>query len=512
MEDQEKHPSVSQGSALYGLAAKGLGMVVLPLLCNSSCSDRALSPPSASGPAIEIIAPERIGANEYLPVVVRALNRDGGTDTRLDWVSQIAAGDQMEPLSLKKGAGAAMVFSSGGANLDLVLVGADGTRRVSFVDSIEVEHYAGRMEPGRHVWDRSRDRYITRDLTVPPGAELIIEEGTRIVFGPRANILVEGQLRALGTQARPILYMPADWKRPWGGVEVVDGQAEFTQCFFVNGGADPNKTFGHSDSQPVVMGHSAEVSLTSCYFLDNPGKALGASRSRFRVHGCLITRCDTGGEFTESLALISSSHVLDIPNGDDVFADDDNDGFYFSSTYPGSNLPSIVRDTFVIKGKDDAIDHNNARLEIQNCWLEGFAHEGVAGSNGNWVKIFNTVVRGCDQGIEAGYGEPQVFVDHCVVVENGVGLRFGDSYDWGSAGRLIVSNSIIHNNANNILNFDLKTAQAVKDGILVSYSLVPSAPAAAAAPQFDEAYHLLPSSPGKGAAADGTDIGLLSPQ
>ena len=135
----------------------------------------------------------------------------------------------------------------------------------------------------------------------------------------------------------------------------------------------------------------------------------------------------------------------------------------------------------------------------------------------NRVRIFNTVVRGCGQGIEAGYGSPRVLVDHCVVVENEVGLRFGDSYDRGSQGRMLVSNSIVYNNVDNVLNYDLKTGQPVPGGITISYSLVEdseldsSATVWSETPIFDDDYSLLPSSPGKGQGIDGTDIGLIDP-
>ena len=478
------------------------------------CTDASLSP-STQIQSIEILAPHRAKVDETLPVVVRALDREGAIDTRVTMEYRIRTGESVEPMALKKGVGSAsiVVQDDGSGHLSLELLST--AKVVSLRDSIPVEEYSGRLEPRFHLWDGSKDRYVTGDLVVPPGATLAIEEGTRILLGHRVNITVQGRLGAHGTSRRPIVYLSHHRNRPWGGIEVVDGEAEFAHTFFVNGGADPDRIFGHSNSQPVVMARRAEVDFHACYFLDNPGKALGAWESHVAAEKCLITRCDTGGEFSRSLVLISSSHVLDIPNGDGVFADDDNDGFYFHSVHPHDPRPSILSDSYVITGKDDAIDHNGALLEIRNCWLEGFANEGLAASNANWVRIFNTVVRRCHQGIEAGYGAPRVLVDHCVVVENEVGLRFGDSYTWGSQGRMIVSNSIVYNNADNILNYDLKTQQAVPGGITIAHSLVEdsdldsSATVWPAMPIFDEDYFLLPTSPGKSQAMDGTDIGLI---
>ena len=493
-------------------------MAVIACLCLAGfncCTDGSLSPPGEAGSSIEIISPERTTLDSYFPIIIRALDREGGTDTNVNMETPVTAGNTVESITLKKGMGSALIISQDAPEGALSLETTSGSRVVSLVDSFPVEEYSGQLKPGLHTWDRSKDRYVAGELVVPTGTTLVIEEGTRILLGSGADVVVHGRIQAKGTLERPIVYMSSQWRHPWGGIEVVEGRAEFTHSFFVNGGANRKKVFGHSNSQAVVMARRADVRLTACYFLDNPGKALGGWESHLTIDRCLISRCDTGGEFESSVALISNTHVIDIPNGDGVFVDDDNDGFYFNSVYPQAETPSLVRDSFVITGKDDAIDHNGALLEIRNCWLEGFAHEGVAASNDNWVQIFNTVIRGCEQGIEAGYGRPRVLVDHCVVVENGVGLRFGDSYDWGSEGHMIVSNSIIFNNKDNILNHDLKTGKAVQGAIVVDHSLVAdseldsSATVWGAVPLFDENYRLLPSSPGIGRAVDGSDIGLV---
>lgn len=497
----------------------GLGALAaaFPCLASLSCTDGSLSPSPESPYSLEIIAPDRARVGESLPVVVRAIDGEGGVDPGVNLEDRIGTGEGMEPIELKKGVGSVSLVAvdNGTGRLSLDLPGA--SRVVSIPDSIPLSEYTGQLEPGDRLWDRSRDRYVPGHLVVPAGTTLSIEEGTRILLGPLASITVHGRLRARGTLRRPIVFLAKERNRPWGGIEVNEGTAEFAHTFLVNGGADPGRVFGHSSSQPVLMARRAEVALTACFFLDNPGKALGAWESRVAADRCLITRCDTGGEFSRSVVLISSSHVIDIPNGDGIPVDDDNDGFYFHSVHPHASTPSMVRDSFVITGKDDAIDHNGALLEVRNCWLEGFSNEGVAASNANWVRIFNTVVRGCGQGIEAGYGSPRVMVDHCVVVENEVGLRFGDSYDWGSRGRMVVSNSIVYDNADNVLNHDRKTGQPVPGGITISYSLVEDSDLDSSTtvwsemPIFDDDYFLLPSSPGKGQGIDGSDIGLIDP-
>ena len=150
-----------------------------------------------------------------------------------------------------------------------------------------------------------------------------------------------------------------------------------------------------------------------------------------------------GGEFHRVLLFYQDSHLMNLPNDDPVYERDiDTDGLhldYINLKYPQY---SVVDRCYFVTGKDDAIDHHNARLMISNCWLEDFEHEGVAASGGDTVKIFNTISMNNGQGFEAGYtdnnldsfGQPSdgpfVFIDHSVAIDNDVGLRISDSYNW----------------------------------------------------------------------------------
>jgi hypothetical protein len=483
-----------------------------------SSEDNVLTPDISYGGRVEIIAPARMKSGEYLPVVVQALTSDGSVDVEVtSSLRLVSAAMDLSGASirLKKGMGSFSRRIDTQGNFRISVDDAIGEKVVQGFADIAAKSYEGTLVPAREVWDASFDRHIVDDLVVPVGSELLIEAGTRILLHGRVNIVVEGTLSVEGSKEQPVVFISRVWDEPWGGVEVRDADARFSYAFFVNGGADDARVFGHSASQPVLMARNAAVELQHCYFLDNPGKALGAHTSRVNIDQCLISRCDTGGEFHSSLVHISSSFVLDIPNDDGIFVDDDNDGFYFLLVYPGSDEPSRVEDTYIITGKDDAIDHNGAKLEINGCWLEGFMHEGVAGSNTNWVRVFNTVVRGCEQGIEAGYGEPTVEVDHCVVVDNGVGLRFGDSYDTGSRGKMVVTNTVLFNNGDNIYNHDLQVQAAVEGGITTRYSMTndldfDSSPfCITGVPRFDAGFRLLSGSPGAEMGSDGIDMGLF---
>lgn len=358
---------------------------------------------------------------------------------------------------------------------------------------------------------------ITDDLTIAQGAVLTLTEGCRVMPGKNVNIIAEGVILSEGTPEAPVIFCSQNIGEPWGGIVMKNGQAvsEFRYTVLTNGGNNADFVFGHSGSQPVLMADHTSLILENVIVADNPGKAIGGSHSIVQMTACLFSRCDTGGEYHFCHVENTGSYYIDMPVNDDIPADDDNDGSYFYNVHPDAG-GSVIKGCVFVNGKDDGIDHNDALLEIIDCWIEGFDNEGIAASSGHSVNVYNTLVKGCGQGIEAGYGNPEVVIDHCVLIENGTGLRFGDSYDWGCEGHITASNSIFFGNDDNIRNFDLLTQEPVPGAIDVSYSITndPEYDAYpycfASDPLFAENYLLLDGSPGKAAASDGSDIGLVT--
>ncbi|HEX7071717.1 MAG TPA: hypothetical protein VF190_12965, partial [Rhodothermales bacterium] len=374
---------------------------------------------------------------------------------------------------------------------------------------------SGTLEGTVVAWTDSVDVHVTGDLVVPAGSRLEVREGTRVLFASRANLIVEGELVIAGTREAPVLFASRSAAEPWGGVVIDRGTMTAEHAFFVNAGADETRAFSHSNSQAVLYFGSADGTLSHVYLMDNVGKGIGGTSSVVRFDRGLITRSDTGGEVHYGVTRISNSHILEIPNADGVPVDDDNDGFYFFEAHRELDDFSRVERTFVMVGKDDAIDHNHAKLEIVGSWLEGFAHECVAGSSGNEVRILSSVLRDCEQGVEAGYGAPTVVVDHSVIVDNRVGVRFGDSYTNPLDGHITVTNSILFGNEDDVLNLDMSSGGPVPGAITLMQTLANDTDTAGCSgciggePQFDDGYFLMSGSPGTGAASDGSDLGLV---
>ena len=229
----------------------------------------------------------------------------------------------------------------------------------------------------------------------------------------------------------------------WGGL-TFGTAANVSNAFFVGGGADASREFGHSNSQPVLFSENADVTLSECVIQDAVGKAMGAHGGSWTIEHTLVTRVDTDGEFEFASVTVDASHFFDFPELDPAPRDDDNDALYLLGD-PAAEpaLPILIRNSTFLSGADDGIDHNGSTARIEGSWVEGFDNECVAASSGGTVSVFDTALVGCAQGLEAGYGSPNVVGEHLLIMENGVGLRFGDSYEREYSGMLEVHASVI---------------------------------------------------------------------
>ena len=129
------------------------------------------------------------------------------------------------------------------------------------------------------------------------------------------------------------------------------------------------------------------------------------------------------------------SHVLEIPDGDGIDDDDDNDGMYLhgNNGQIHGGQAHIVSNSVWAVVQDDGIDHNNANVEFDRIWVLSAHHECIAtsGHNGGSVKLTRSVLAGCEQGIEAGYssnGWPSIAVESSLITANVIGIRYGDDY------------------------------------------------------------------------------------
>ncbi|MCA9216042.1 MAG: right-handed parallel beta-helix repeat-containing protein, partial [Planctomycetales bacterium] len=418
------------------------------------------SSPAFGEKIAHIIAPSSAWQGEILPAVVRVYDHAGKINSNFSTPAELDTfGLNETALKIKKGVGtltstvtAASDFQLAVPN-ELRLLAAPGgmidgqeprfSKRITLLHdgSLTTEHSG--MLSGDEMWNAESEHHVTGDLTITPGTTLTIEAGARVVLATQTNVRVEGKLIVNGSDSEPVLFNALVPNQPWGGIRIVDGEANINYTFFTQGGGDTSQEFGHSNSQPVLRADNSRLTCDNCFLIDNVGKGFAStSDSVVSIQNSIISNADTGGEFANSQVTVTNTYVKDIPNDDGIFQDDDNDGFYFSGVH-SSGAPSRFVDSFVIDTKDDGLDHNGAELIVERAWIEGTLHEGLASSNKNTATVVDSVFRYTNQGVEAGYGAPDLQIRNSVVVDTNAqadpdspinaGVRFGDGYD-GSNG------------------------------------------------------------------------------
>lgn len=388
-------------------------------------------------------------------------------------------GRPLATLNLYRGRGSATVsLPEGDVELEAVASGARAERHVR-VASRPVRDVGSAISDSDLSSSDSEDVRFQGDVQIPAGTSVIVPAGARLLFAAKAALQVAGHLELRGTAQQPIL-MTRSSDAPWGGLRLEPGASAIIEhAWFVAGGGDSGRTWGHSRSQPVIWIDHAELVMREGGVIDNPGKAFGSNRARVELDGALISRCDTGGEFAKSEVHVRNGHVLEMPDADGQANDDDNDGIYISGAAVDAEeqlIESSIEDMVFAVGEDDGIDHNLGQLRVERVWIERFRHEGIAASHGNRIRVTDSVVRRNGQGIEAGYGSPSVFIDHVWLTENDVGLRFGDDYGDSETGTIDVRNSIIRGNlVADVRNYVIQLDGPAPNAISIACSILSDA-------------------------------------
>lgn len=474
---------------------------------------------------IELLTPSRMPQNGVLPLVVRIHKPDWQIDKLATMELNVSTESSSPDTSfiIKKGAGSIVqpVSASGDFSLTLQNQETSANRTISVSTEYPTLFYSGILTGTNLIWDGTWDRIVTADLTVPKGEKWIIKPGTWILLENEVNVFVYGQVEVRGTAENPVVFISRTPAEPWGGIEFYGSDSKFEYCFFVNGCGDDSKGWAHTGRQSLLYPkENSTLVLDNCFFLDSRGKALGGDASKLYVSNSITSFMHHGGEFNHCLLKYSDNYLMNIPNDDHIFVDGDNDGLYISWNHPETGEISTLENCVIITTKDDAVDEYSAKLKIINCWFEDTMHEGLAASGQDTVWVQNCVVKNCDQGLEAGWTAedapgPNIVADHCVIVDNGTGLRIGDSYDWTYRGHITATNLILYNNEDNILNYLNSTQAPLPGAIDISWSMTNDAEydtcqqCFAGTPQFDAAYFLLPGSPGVDRGTNGTDLGLM---
>jgi len=407
-----------------------------------------------AGAKLIIVTPAEYPMGLEIPVIARVENASGnrlGVNGRV-----VAAGFVKHPLQLLRGVGSAFLPAQADPN---VLSYAAGIHSLTAPKEIVIEGATNWRTVSADItssadWGENARIRIAGDadgaLTIAAGATLTIGSGSVIVVDPDIEIAVEGRIVVNGTVERPVVFTSRDRTKPWGGFifEKSASQGEFTGTILTGSGADsswfshnPGHGHSHRGEQPLLfVSNGARVTLTDCSIVENHGQAGHGEGGYLTMTRCLVQKCISAGQYNGGAVTLVDCALIEFPSATAPFEDNDNDALYLTG---GAHSVTGCLIGWALDDGIDAGSGSNGSVTVDRCWFESTYHEALAFSEQGGRMATDTVALNCGQGIECGFGSPDVNAVHCFSTGNLVGARFGDNYDWSYNGFLKVTDSLL---------------------------------------------------------------------
>jgi hypothetical protein len=291
--------------------------------------------------------------------------------------------------------------------------------------------------------------YISGNLDIVSSGSLTVLEGALILIDEAVDINVSGPILFKGTAGNPVCITCSQADKFWGGfiTRVSGGSIEAEYTIFCQSGYHDSEGYnwGHSGRQALFYTENSTLKLDHCFMLDHIGQIFYPQSATLILDDILIQRAQTGGQVNYSDLILQNSILTDFPDDSYIFQDNDNDALYLSAS------DAEIENTIFMFAKDDGLDSGNSEggeITLTNCRFEACFHEGAALSSGGTVVKNHTftgcIFTNCGQGLELGFSSPNhaVLAENCMFLDNGVGIRFGDNYDWSDVnGKMIIKNS-----------------------------------------------------------------------
>ena len=418
---------------------------------------------------LRVITPESFPAGYEIPVVAWAENEQGHAVR----ANGLLAAPGQPSIQLKRGAGSGFltaVTNAGVLAYNATLAQMEGEKSISIESSTSWTTVSGTLS-GNINWPANSRIAITNNLTILTGSTLTIGPASIVRLSPGVNINLDGRLVSNGTTNQPVVFMPMTHAQPWGGFFLSSSTSEVTATgtIFTGSGSGPTGGAGHRSEQCLFYCNNyAHVTLTDCAAIALAGQLGhsfdmgGAARYFFTFTRFLMQGATTSGEYTDAVFNVNDSAFIDFfkaPPPFQTFYDGDEDAFYIVNIPSG--YVSGFTNTLIGWTRDDGVDSGGSGpgvLNFKSCWFESIYHEGNSPSGvqsssahaDKRVTHIDDVFIGLGQGFENGYGAVTGKVDHCLMLGNLVGVRFGDNYNWLYYGLSTATNCILINNYHDV--------------------------------------------------------------
>jgi len=395
------------------------------------------------------------------PILVRVELRNGAGEVRREvWDAEVSlsvdesgVGLSTDRVSLQNGLGSGLITLTGGTNPRLTAQWGvlTATRSLTNAAGWPVASVNGALLGTATTWSGRVE--ITGDVSVPVGHTLSIEPGTLIVLQGvasgtgGADLIVEGTVLALGTDAAPITFTGLSSALRWGQIRHDNAApSHYRHTIMVLGGRAPGE--GHTGTGPVLRPSGSRITFDSCSITDHadaagvPGKIMMASDSEVIMVNCLLARSRMGPEVSGTALIAQDTWFSELRGPDDA------DGIYIHAQQAGQE--ARLSGCVFAGGDDDAIDTLGSDILVQDCIIRDWVNpaedaKGISVFHGT-TRVERTLLANCFVGIAAKSSGPlaRVFVDQSTVtgVTRGLSAAYKDNATAGNI-EIRATNSIV---------------------------------------------------------------------
>jgi hypothetical protein len=217
-----------------------------------------------------------------------------------------------------------------------------------------------------------------------------------------ADLIVEGAVLALGTEAAPITFTGMNSTLRWGQIRHNNAAPSiYRHTIMVLGGRAPGE--GHTGTGPVLRPSGSRITLDACSVTDHadasgePGKIMSANDSEVIMVNCLLARSRMGPEISGTALIAQDTWFSELRGPDDA------DGIYIHAQQAGqeARLSACV----FAGGDDDAIDTLGSDILVEDCIIRDWVNpaedaKGISVFHGT-TRVERTLVANCYVGIAA---------------------------------------------------------------------------------------------------------------
>jgi spore coat protein H len=301
---------------------------------------------------------------------------------------------------------------------------------------------------------------INGDILIPSGSTVSIEPGAVLRFDEDISMICQGNLYVEGTPGDSVVFCANMENKPWGGIMLTEGDAEFTYTVF----SGSNGFSAGSQYRACIESDKANLMFESCLFRNNHG-CLHLSEGSVYMNNCDLTGWNSAELFFmnegESATIQNSSfgNMVNPPSSH-------HDGVEFQNCLTGEY---IVRNCNVFNIEGDAFDANSSTLILEdnrvwNVTDKGFSIGiGAVGSDISDVDLTGNIISDCYIGI-AVKDDSYAGITGCTISDCDIGIRAYNKTAGSGGGNATVTNSILDSNS---------TVFSIEDGsvVAVNYSL-----------------------------------------